>query len=439
MRVPKCFSALGNVWNKWYKYFVYYGGRGGGKSESVCRILLALCMDKRLRVLCCRELQKSISDSIYKLLCEIIVAEGLEGFYRIEAEKIVGLNGSEFIFKGLKSNASSLKSMAHIDVCYVEEAENISNKSWEALIPTIRQMRSFFVIIFNPRYPSDPTYKRFVMGADKDMYVKKVGWQDNPFFPHVLEVERVRLQRNDPKAYSHVWEGNFDERYSGTVYAEWVNKCFQGNRVIDGLYDDTLPVYTAWDLGYDDTTAIWFWQKAGEEIRLIDYYENSMQDIEHYCRIVMDRGYKYGDHGHFVPHDAANKLLAAGGRSIVQQAYGFGIKMRVVAATSQQNQIEAARRLLYNCWFDRALCKQGMESLVEYRFEYDDEKMTFKSKPLHNWASHGADAFEIIGQVMRNDVLLDTKQVKSMRTLETMTADELFWGGSNNDVGAYKI
>ncbi len=443
MRLPKAFKALSRCWDEWFRYFVYYGGRGGGKSENVCRILLVLGMQDKLRILCCRELQRSINDSIYKLLAEIIDSEGLGSFYTVMGEKIVGVNGTEFIFAGLKSNVSALKSMAHIDICYVEEAENISSKSWEALIPTIRKQdvaggrKSFFVIVFNPRYASDATYKRFVVGADSSVYLKKVSWRDNPFFPEVLEMERTRLEKNDPAAYKHIWEGEFDERYSGAIYANWVAKASADGRFKQGLYDESLPVNTAWDLGYDDTTAVWFWQKAGTEIRLVDYYENSMQDIKHYCDVLVEKGYRYGSH--YVPHDAANKLLAAGGRSIIQQAYQLGVKMLVVPATSQQNQIEAARKILEQSWFDPVTCKEGIDALMEYKFEYDADKDVFKSKPRHDWSSHASDGYEIIGQVFRNQLLSDPKEVKPIRTLSTMTAEELFWGEDNADYRIEKI
>jgi phage terminase large subunit len=271
-----------------------------------------------------------------------------------------------------------------------------------------------------------------------EIYLKKVSWRDNPFFPDVLDLERRKLERDDPVAYKHIWEGEPDERYSGTVYAKWVAKAQAEGRFRTKLYDETLPVHTAWDLGYDDATAIWFWQKAGTEIRLIDYYENAMQDIEHYCELLVAKGYKYGTN--YVPHDAANKLLAAGGRSIIQQAYALGVKMTVVPATSQQNQIEATRKVLNYSWFDNEMCKNGISSLLGYKFEYDTEKAVFKSKPTHDWTSHGADAFEIIGQVFKNEVLLPSNKVKSLPTsFINITADELFWGESGSKYDGMKI
>lgn len=397
--IPKVFGDL----FKPKRYKVYYGGRGGAKSHNIARALLVLGMQRTIRILCARELQVSIKDSVHALLSDIIRQYGLDSFYTITDKEIRGKNGTEFGFKGLKHNAKELKSYEGADYCWVEEAQNVSDNSWELLIPTIRKTGSEIWLSFNPKNPTDPTWQRFVLQADEDVLVKKVSWQDNPFFGEVMDKERLKLLKNDPEAYKHIWEGEFDTRFFGGVYSKWVASITENGRLLPSLYDPELLVHSAWDLGYDDSTAIFFWQLLGKEVRLIDYYENNGQDIEHYCDIVKGKGFKtYGSH--FVPHDAANKLLAAGGRSIVQQAYAFGIKMRVVAATSQQNGIEAARKVLENTWIDADKCKDGMHALLQYQFEYDEERKIFKSTPLHDWSSHASDAFEIIGQVMREKI-----------------------------------
>lgn len=224
--------------------------------------------------------------------------------------------------------------------------------------------------------------------------------------------------------YAQEFECDFDAAITGAVYGKQIAEIEAKGRVLPGLYDPTLPVHTAWDLGYDDATAIWFWQVAGKEIRLIDYYENNGQDIAHYCDIVSRRGYQtYGDH--FVPHDAANKLLAAGGRSIVQQAFALGIKMRVVAATSQMNGIEALRKVLESTWIDAEKCKQGIGALKQYQFEFDEDKKTHRSIPRHDWSSHACDAAEIIGQVMQEKIKPEDKPKPNF--FPNITAKDVFW------------
>lgn len=398
LQIPEAFQELLTTRNR---YKVYYGGRGGAKSWAFADALLLLGGLAPLRILCARELQISIADSVHKLLADHIAMYDLEDFYEVQKTTIIGVNGTEFLFKGLKHNAREIKSTEGIDICWVEEAENVSDSSWELLIPTIRKDDAEIWISFNPKYPTDATYQRFVLSNRSDTLVKKVSWRDNPFFNDVLNNERIHMLNTDPVAYNHIWEGEFDERFFGGVYAKWITEAYTAGRVKSNLYDPSLPVHTAWDLGYDDATAIWFWQVALKEVRLINYFEANNEDIAYYCNFLRNRsaqhGYAYGNH--YVPHDAANKLLAAGGRSIVDQAYKLGIQMHVVPATSQQNSIEAARKTLEVCWIDQANCKEGIEALKQYQFEYDDDKKIFRSKPKHDWSSHAADAFEIIGQV----------------------------------------
>lgn len=235
-----------------------------------------------------------------------------------------------------------------------------------------------------------------------------------------LARQKALMSENE---YLQEFECSFDAAITGAVYGAQMFDAETAGRFKVGIYDPEHLVNTAWDLGYDDATAIWFWQKIGNEIRIIDYYERSGFAIDHYCGRLKELPYKYGKH--FVPHDAANKLLAAGGRSIVQQAYGLGITMYVVSATSQQNSIEAARKTLETCWFDPSTCQQGIDGLKAYQFEWDDDKKIFRSKPRHDWASHPADAFEIIGQVWRNEV----KEIEpeKQKFLHEATANELFW------------
>lgn len=233
-----------------------------------------------------------------------------------------------------------------------------------------------------------------------------------------LKRQKELMSENE---YEQEFECSFDAAITGAVYGKQMTECAERMRA--DLYDPKLEVMTAWDLGYDDATGIWFWQRAGREIRLIDYYEANGEDIEHYCSILKGKTYKYGKH--FVPHDAANKLLAAGGRSIVQQAHALGVVMYVVSATSQQNSIEALRKTLELCWFDPVACADGIEALKQYQFEFDEDKKTFRSKPRHDWSSHAADAAEIIGQVWRNEV--KEKESEKPRFLHEATANELFW------------
>lgn len=243
--------------------------------------------------------------------------------------------------------------------------------------------------------------------------------------PEELLRQKKLLPENE---YAQEFECSFDAAITGAVYGKWLEAAYNAGRMKEGIYDPNLPVHTAWDLGYDDSTAIWFWQVIRGEVRIIGYYENNGHDIEFYCEEIIkrgkDRGYNYGKH--FVPHDAKNKLLAAGGRSIVEQAFKLGIKMYVVPATSQMNGIEAARKTIEASWFDNEVL-EAIEILKQYQFEYDEDKKMHRDKPRHDWTSHCADAFEIIGQVWKNPIMAE--DAPKPRFLSDLTAKDVFWDG----------
>jgi len=396
-----------------YRYKVYWGGRGGGKSRAYATALIILSATEKLRVLCARELQVSINDSVHKLLCDEISRLGLDEYFHITNTSIRAIDtGSEFLFKGLKHNASEIKSLEGVDKVWVEEAEKVSDSSWETLIPTIRKPGSEIWISFNLKNVTDATYRRFVLTERDDAVVRKVSWRDNPFFPDVLDKERRVLEKEDYEAYLHVWEGEPDLRHSGAVYAKWMTKLYEGDR-INGrvMWDPGFPVYTCWDLGYDDSTAVWFYQLGYGEIMVIDYYESNGQGVGHYCDILKGKDYTYALH--FVPHDAANKIMAAGGRSIIEQAWkDHGVKMTVVPATSQQNSIEALRKTLPRCWFNKEKCGDGLDALMQYAFQYDEKMETFKSTPKHDWSSHACDSLELMGRMWQEQVLTKEEIVR---------------------------
>lgn len=190
-----------------HRYKVAYGGRGGAKSWGFARALLIMGCQRPLRILCARELQISIQDSVHRLLSDQIHAMGLDGNYEIQQQTIRGTNGTEFLFAGIRNNVTKIKSMEGIDICWVEEAEKVSNDSWDVLIPTIRKDGSEIWVSFNPHEETDPTYQRFVVNPPPSAWVVKLGWEDNPWFPAELRAEKDYLYSVDPEAAAHVWGG----------------------------------------------------------------------------------------------------------------------------------------------------------------------------------------------------------------------------------------
>ena len=203
------------------RYKVIFGGRGRAASWSIARTLLIQGCEKPLRILCTREFQSSIADSVHQLLSDQIIRLGFEKDYRILKTEICHKNGSRFFFEGTRHNIAKIKSYEGIDKCWVEEAEKMSGRSWEILIPTVRKDGSEFYVSFNPDQPTDPTFTRFV-GTQEGVAVAAGGfvespipearvmfstWRDNPWFPEELRKEMEYLRRVDPDAAAHVWDG----------------------------------------------------------------------------------------------------------------------------------------------------------------------------------------------------------------------------------------
>jgi phage terminase large subunit len=189
------------------RYKVYYGGRGSAKSWTFARALVHIAARVKVRVLCAREIQNSIADSVHRLLTDTIDRCGYREFFDVTEKSIVSHMGADFLFKGLRHNIREIKSTEGIDICWVEEGQGVSDPSWKILIPTVRNPGSEIWCSFNPDSALDPTYKRFVTSPPDDAFVQKVSWRDNPWFPSELEKERLYLQRVDPEAYANVWEG----------------------------------------------------------------------------------------------------------------------------------------------------------------------------------------------------------------------------------------
>ena len=219
-----------------------------------------------------------------------------------------------------------------------------------------------------------------------------------------------------PEQYQQEFECSWSAAITGSIYGKYIDQAVNEGRITDNIaVDPKYPIYTAWDLGFGDSTAIWFYQVGFNEIMIVDCYENSGEGIDHYCKIVKEKFPKERYHVHYVPHDAANKLQAAGGRSIIEQMKTFDIgSIMCVPATSQENSIEALRMTLPKCWFHATNCYNGIEALRMYRYGYDEINRNFKTKPLHDWSSHFADAAEIIA-VMWQKKPLTTQQLKDHR------------------------
>lgn len=224
------------------RYKVLYGGRGSSKSQTIARALILLGKQSVRRVLCGREFQNSISESVHHLLIEVIDEFKLNDFYKVTDKKITGKNGTEFIFKGIRHNIESVKSMQGLTDVWLEEAQTISKRSWDVLIPTLREEGSEFWVSFNPNAEEDPTYSMFIDEYGdpkdrKDAIIIKVNWRENPWFPKVLEIEKDYLMEVDADLAMHVWEGQCRSNSDAQIFkGKWEIRDFEINPDWQGPY-----------------------------------------------------------------------------------------------------------------------------------------------------------------------------------------------------------
>jgi hypothetical protein len=216
---------------------------------------------------------------------------------------------------------------------------------------------------------------------------------------------------------------DFDAAILGAIYGSEMRKAFAAGRICNIDIDPRVPIETAWDLGRTDDTSIWFFQRVRGEKRFIDHFSGSGLDVADLAEALREKGYRYGDH--WLPHDARAKTLASNGKSVVEQLHALGIKGKIVPQLSVQDGIQAARMMFQACWFDMDRCAAGIESLRAYQRTWNADTKTFSQAPLHNWASHDADAFRMAAIAMREGDA-GPKPPKKPRTLDQMTINELW-------------
>lgn len=394
------------------RYKVLHGGRGGAKSHSVAQVLLDLAARKPMRVLCAREVQKSMRDSVHRLLKDTVVRLGLTGFYEVLDSEIRGSNGSLFLFSGLQSHTvDSIKSFEGVDIVWIEEAHGVSKKSWDVLIPTIRKENSEIWMTLNPDMDTDETYARFIATPSSDTWVCEVNWRDNPWFPEVLNQERLKAKRTQSvEDYEHVWEGKPRRVAEGAIYRHEIESIYAGNRVCRVPYDPTLPVHTVWDLGWNDAMTISMVQRGPMDVRVIDYIEDSHRTLDWYVEQLEKRPYRWGTD--YLPHDGRTRNFQTG-KSTEEQLRVMGRKSVVVLPqTSIEEGIKAARMLFPRVYFDDEKTARLIECLKRYRRDIHS-KTGEATTPLHDEYSHGADNFRYLGQSvdqMKNDLEPDYEE-----------------------------
>ena len=374
-----------------HRYKVAYGGRGSGKSWGFARALLALGASKTLRILCAREVQKSIKDSVHTLLNDQIQSMGLGAFYEVLEAEIRGQNGTQIRFAGLATNTvESIKSFEGCDIVWVEEAQTVSKRSWDILIPTIRKENSEIWVSFNPDIDTDDTYQRFVVNPPDNARVVKINYYDNPWFPRVLEEERLHSKIHNPD-YANIWEGDCKAAVDGAIYANEIREAQENGRITTVPYDPMLKVHVVMDLGWNDSMSVILCQRGVSDVRVIGYIEDDHRTLDSYSAQLKDMGYNWGQM--YLPHDGQTKDFKHGisAEDIMRRA---GWDVRIVPRADIENGIRIARMQFHRIYFDKSV-NRLVECLKNYRRSINGNTQE-PGAPLHDEYSHGADAFRYL-------------------------------------------
>lgn len=373
------------------RYKILLGGRGSGKSWGVARALLITGAQEPRRILCTREVQKSIQQSVHQLLKDQIEAMGLSEFYEVLQTTIRGLNGTEFFFAGLSDlTVDSIKSFEGVDVVWCEEAQTISERSWSVLIPTIRKERSEVWVTYNPELETDPTHVRFVINTPPDCKVVTMNWVDNPWFPATLDMERQHAQNTlKPEVYNWIWEGRCKPAVEGAIYFDEIAAAEREGRIREVPADPLLKTHAVWDLGWNDSMAIVLVQRSASELRIVDYIEDSHRTLDDYVRQLKAMPLNWGTH--YLPHDGFAKDFKTG-KSAQEILEALGCSVEQTPNMPIEEGIRAARMVFGRVYFDKSKAARLLECLKRYR-RHINRTTNEAGAPLHDAYSHGADAW----------------------------------------------
>lgn len=350
------------------------------------------CLLQHTRLVCIREVQGSLKDSAKQLITDQIGLYGLDKMFRVMDAEIRGPNDSLIIFRGMQSfNASNIKSLEGYDVAWVEEAQDLSQKSLDLLRPTIRKDESEMWFSWNPRSEFDPI-DMFLRGANApaDAIVRQVNWSDNPWFPEPLRADMARDRAADAAKAAHVWDGEYEQAPTGAYYAGLLAKALEEGRIGRVPHDPGLEVYVSFDLGVGQTQALAFTQRVGREVRWIDCIEGDEEAANEgyawYARKMRERNYTYAPLT--FPHDG--RVRESTGKSRAEFMEGLGFRVEVLPMQPVDDGIEAMKRILPLSWIDAAKCAPMLTAWKNYRENWDD-KLRRSNGPLKDWTNHFAD------------------------------------------------
>lgn len=380
------------------------GGRGSSKTRSFAKQSarkgdMFATQGISGVILCAREFQNSLDDSSFAEVVAAIQADPyLRTRWEIGRQYIRHVTGKvEYLFRGLRHNKESLKGIARILLAWADEAEQIQEESWAILIPTVREDGSEIWLTWNRGSERSATNQRFVVKATPDMKIVEMNWSDNPYFPAVLNDERLRDQKARPEDYGHIWEGQYKTSWKGAYFTSQLADARAAGRI--GYVDrhPNMSIRTYWDLGRKDHTSIWVCQWVDSTIRMIDHIAGSGQSPGYYFEELRQRGYAGCHVG--LPHDGAHVPPSSpDGLSYEDQARQAGFDPEIIKSGNKgapMQRIDAARKVFPSVHFDKEKCAAGIKSLEAYREDWHEEKQIGLG-PLHDWSSHDADAFGLM-------------------------------------------
>jgi phage terminase large subunit len=397
MRAPMAYAPLFRT----ARYKGAYGGRGSGKSHFFGRLLVQKCVNHSgTLAVCIREVQKTLAQSSKRLVESKISSLGLESYSKIYSDKIQTPGDGLIIFQGMQDHTGeSIKSLEGFTIAWIEEAQTLSSRSLSLLRPTIRVKHSEIWASWNPRRKSDAIDDFLRTKRPSEAIVVRTSWRDNPWFPAVLEEERMLDLTLYPERYDHIWEGEYAKAFEGAYFSKGLSEAKTERRIGRVSADPLLPLRAFFDIGGSgaqaDAMAIWIVQWAGQEIRILDYIEGVGQVLAYYVAEMRRRGYQNALC--VLPHDGVNANNITGKRF---EDHLRDAEFQVEVVKNQGKgaaamRIEAVRRILPKCWFNEAATEAGRDALGYYH-ERKDENRNVGLGPEHDWSSHGADAFGLM-------------------------------------------
>ena len=345
------------------------------------------------------------------------------------------INGARIRLFGA-DNADSLRGL-YLDGVVLDEFADMKPSLWGAVLrPLLSDRRGWATFIGTPKGHNQ--FWDIYNNATKDdsWYVKTLRASQTGLIPQEELDDARKMQTQDQ--YLAEWECDFESAIIGAFYGKEMRQLTDQGRILDIEYDPMFPVHTAWDLGYSDDTAIWWFQVVHGEIRMLDYHSSNGQPVAFYAGIIQsrekERGYVYGTH--YLPHDARAKTLASNKSIIEQLSDKIPLKyLKIVPSLSLQDGIQATRLALTRAWFDHK-CEDGIECLRQYQREYDEDKKVFRDKPRHDWTSHGADAFRMLSIAWKEEAKLPHKDdsIKGLFVGQTDVSLNDLWKDTKNVV-----